>query len=125
MEGIQYWKDMSQLFWDYANHLESKFDGDIGVLRRKHLKITGINYIGKESNDLDEVEILGVGDDSYIQYQNYVFSIQKVLEITVQEAKRAGIAKNQWYRIKKKIRSGKFNFSKKTLQKIMQIINMT
>jgi hypothetical protein len=120
MQGVQYWKDMSQFFWDYVNHPESKFNGETGVLERKHLKVTGINYIGKESNDLDEVEVLGVGDDSYIHYQNHTIPLQKILKKTPKQT-RDIFSKNQLYRIKKKIRSGKFNFSRRTLSKLSKI----
>jgi hypothetical protein len=32
IEGRQHWKQMDELFYNYKNHPESKFEGDIGIL---------------------------------------------------------------------------------------------
>jgi len=60
---------LSKSFWDnfreYLNHPESKFDGNIGVLKRKHIVASRVLHIGKESDNLDESEILGVDSESY------------------------------------------------------------
>jgi hypothetical protein len=68
LQGSQYWKPFGDVLWQYINHPEAKFDGDIGVLSRKHVTINSVTHIGKESNNLEEVEILGVGDDAYTVY---------------------------------------------------------
>jgi hypothetical protein len=36
------------------NQPEHKFDGDTGILERKHIDFDGFVYIGKEANDIDE-----------------------------------------------------------------------
>ena len=119
MTGIQYWKDLSQIFWDYLNHPESKFDGNVGVLQRKHLQISNVITIGKESNDLEDSEIIGVDKRSYVLYQNQNLDMKRILNMTVKDAKQRKIAKNQLYRIKNSIRNGTFNPSKKTISKLM------
>jgi hypothetical protein len=40
MSGLQYWKRFDDVFWSYVNHPEAKFDGDVGVLSRKHVTST-------------------------------------------------------------------------------------
>jgi hypothetical protein len=66
-----YWKPLDEVFEDYVSHSESKLDGDIGKLQRKHIVIdkSCIRYIGKESNELEEAEVVGVDEDDYIQYE--------------------------------------------------------
>lgn len=66
--GEQYWKTLSDTIWSYKNKREDKFAGDTGWLERKHLFITKVRHIGKESNDLEMIEIIGVDDDSYVKY---------------------------------------------------------
>lgn len=121
MRGIHHWKDMTRIFWDYVNHPESKFDGNVGILQRKHLEISNVVYIGKESNDLEENEVLGMDNETYLQYQNRKIPFQKILELTPKKAQKYDIGKKQLQRIKDSIRYGTYNFRKKTLQKIMRI----
>lgn len=115
--GLQYWKEMSQIFWDYLNHKDGKFDGEIRVLQRKHLTISGIDVIGKESNELEESEVLGLDEKSYVKYASQI-DIRKILQMTPKEAKKAGISKIQLNRMKKAIRNGKFNPRRKTIKKL-------
>jgi hypothetical protein len=53
MKGIQYWKSMEEVFWDFYTHPESKFDEETSILERKHLQVGSILHIGKESNKLE------------------------------------------------------------------------
>ncbi|WMW23199.1 hypothetical protein RE476_05045 [Methanolobus mangrovi] len=39
---------------EYANHPEPKFDGDVGILERRHVYADSVIYIGKESNNIEE-----------------------------------------------------------------------
>ena len=65
-----YWKPLSEMFLDYMNHKEDKYDGDIGTLSRKKIKVDSVIHIGKRSNNLDESEIIGVSDNDYVMYDN-------------------------------------------------------
>ena len=40
-------------------------------MKRRHLFITKdqINYLGKEANEIEETEILGVTEDTYVRYE--------------------------------------------------------
>ncbi|WP_440952238.1 hypothetical protein [Methanococcoides sp. FTZ1] len=53
LQGREYWKPLSDVFLDYIDHPEAKFEGDVGVLQRRHLKPKGCVYIGKEANNID------------------------------------------------------------------------
>lgn len=109
MQGIQYWKSMDDVFWDYYNHTESKFDGDTGILERKYIQVGEIIHIGKESNKLEESNVFGVGRDGYEFFDNGVIELSKDEEqiikgTTYHEAEKMGIPQRQWYYIREKIK---------------------
>ncbi|WP_445475689.1 hypothetical protein ACT9XH_02830 [Methanococcoides methylutens] len=56
-QGSYYFKQLSRTIVEYANHPESKFDGDVGILERKHVHSDSVVYIGKEANNIDEQEL--------------------------------------------------------------------
>ena len=68
MEGQQYWKPMDEIFHNYMNHPESKFEGNIGILERRDLFAKSTVLTGKESNNLDESEVFGVQEKNYTLY---------------------------------------------------------
>lgn len=116
MRGKQYWKPFWDIFWEYLNHLESKFDGDIGILQRKHVVVSEIKHIGKESNNLDESEILGVNSDGYEVYENFddvdekfAKITQKVLDLKPKDVKKFGISKQTLWNMKEKISCDQFD----------------
>lgn len=90
--------------------------GDTGILQRKHVKITGILHIGKESNNLDENEILGLDSKSYAVYENKEeFDrklrdlIPRILELKPKDVKRFGISRQTLWNIKNKIKTNQLH----------------
>jgi hypothetical protein len=65
-----YWKTLESVIHDYLNHPESKFANghETGKMRRQHLLIEKPRYIGKEANELEEVELLGLNESAYVEY---------------------------------------------------------
>jgi len=120
--GEQFWKNLKQIFWEYLNHPESKFDGNKGELQRKHIKAGKVTVIGKESSNLEESEILGLDDNSYQIFENLSLDKKKILSTRLKDALAVGISKNQLYRIKKKIRNNNFRPSRKTIQKLLKLL---
>jgi hypothetical protein len=104
-----YWKPLSKVIKDYIDHPESKSGDDIGQLKRLHIiaNKTSISYIGKESNDLDDNQIIGVDDDSYTEYKNINAYILKLLSTKPKDAQKLGVTRRQYYRIIKKYRDNK------------------
>ncbi len=47
---------------------KEKYDGSIGELTRKQIIISDIEHISKESNNLEESEVIGVSDNDYVIY---------------------------------------------------------
>jgi hypothetical protein len=71
-----YWKTLGATVEDYIDHPESKFsNGHIsGPMRRRHVNITSdeIVHIGKESDELEENEVLGVTESAYVEYAGMI-----------------------------------------------------
>ncbi|MEX2193311.1 MAG: hypothetical protein WD717_08065 [Nitrosarchaeum sp.] len=79
-------------------------------MERKHVRISGIVHIGKESNRLDESELFGLNDSSYEIYQNesdidekFKELAPKILELKPKDVKEFGISKQTLGNIKQKI----------------------
>jgi hypothetical protein len=110
-QGIQYWKSLWDTIEEYMRHPELKFDGDVGVLQRKHVLISHIVHIGKESNGLEDSEIFGLDNDSYEIYQNkseidekFKKLAPRILDLKPKDVKGFGISKQTLWNIKKKIK---------------------
>lgn len=110
---MQYWKPFRAVFWDYLIHKESKFNGDRGTLTRKHLAVKRIVHIGKESDNLEETEHLGVGDEAYQRYANGSANGKlpedwrdSILKLKPQDVKRFGISRQVLSYWKGRIRKG-------------------
>ena len=65
------WKTLDRTVEEYIDHPESKFENGHrnGTMRRRHLRADSICYIGKESNMLEETEVLGIDDETYVEYR--------------------------------------------------------
>jgi len=84
--------------------------------------------IGKESNNLDEAEVLGVGSEDY-QLFKHPDSAQKdkaefesfLLTLNSKTSEKYGISKRQFMRMRKKVREGdQLKPATKTLNKLMK-----
>ena len=120
-----YWKPFSEFLFGYMDHKDNKYEGDIGELRRKQINIGEIEHIGKESNNLEESEVIGVSDNDYVIYDNK--SAQKITDVirnmTTKDAKHIGLSKMQMFRLKKKIKEGKnIALKRKTVKRLITIV---
>ena len=119
-----YWKPFSEFILDYMNHNDGKYDGNIGELKRKQIDIGEIEHIGKESNNLEESEVIGVSDNDYVIYDNK--TEQKISDViknmTTKDARRIGLSKRHLFRLKKRIKEGKkIALKRKTLKKLSDV----
>ena len=75
-----YWKKLDQTIEEYIDHPESKFENGTrsGAMHRMHLNVKSIHYIGKEANELEETEIVGLDDSAYVEYLPLVTGNNKV-----------------------------------------------
>jgi hypothetical protein len=120
-----YWKPLPEFLFAYADHNDNKYDGEIGELKRKRLFINDIEHIGKESNNLEESEVIGVSDNDYVVYDNKTG--QKIADVirnmTTKDARRIGLSKRHLFRLKKKVKQGKgIVLNKKTAKKLTRVL---
>lgn len=128
MKGMQYWKPFGDVFWQYIDHPEAKFDGDIGVLTRKHVAINSVMHIGKESNNLEQAEILGVQDNDYVIYSNAIDQLlahkEKILAAKPKDVVGFGISQRTLFNVKRAICLERAHHLKhKITQRLQQFID--
>ena len=103
-QGSQYFKQLSRTIIEYANHLESKFDGEIGILERKHVQADSVVYIGKEANNIDE-QVLDVKKaQEFVDVEEIK---RKILEMPQKEAEALGVSRSTFQGIKQRIRESR------------------
>ncbi len=106
------------MFLDYIDHPEAKFEGDIGVLERRHLKPTGCVYIGKEAN---KVEMQELESNTVETYHDLEKIREYVLNITPAEARKIGIRhRSTLKQLKNRVREGDFNLNTKEMRKVLK-----
>ncbi|WP_406669965.1 hypothetical protein V7O67_10065 [Methanolobus sp. ZRKC4] len=117
-QGSHYFKSLSKIILQYAEHPEHKFEGDIGILERKHVHANGVLYIGKEANNIDEEELELQRAQTFIDEEGIK---QKILVLTPKEARVYGVMqRSSLKRMKDRILSeGKFNFRTKEVRKLV------
>ncbi|MCD4735722.1 MAG: hypothetical protein K8R53_06735, partial [Bacteroidales bacterium] len=99
-EGSKYFKPLSKTIMQYAEHLEHKFDGDAGVLERKHVHAAGVVYIGKEANNIDEQALDVKRSQVFIDKQDMM---SKILELSQSQVEEWGVDRGTFKRIKDRI----------------------
>lgn len=117
-----YWKPLFEFLFGYMDHNDGKYDGDIGELKRKQIVINDIEHIGKESNNLEESEVIGVSDNDYVIYDNKTEQkiTNAIKNMTTKDARRIGLSKRHLFRLKKGIKEGKkIVLKKKTTNKLI------
>lgn len=120
-----YWKPLTDVFFGYKgyiNHKESKSEGNIGYLERKTITITKdtIIHIGKETNELEESQILGVNSDNYSIYEDVNAKLKnRIMNMTKEEAIKLGLSERTLRDWRAKIKNSKsLNLKKKYISKL-------
>jgi len=72
-----------------TQYLENKFDGDFGVLARKHIQANDFVYIGKEANNIEDQPLDVIGAQVFVDEKDIR---QKILALTPEEARKLGIS---------------------------------
>lgn len=117
-QGLRYFKPLSKTIMQYSEHPEHKFEGDIGILERKHIHAKDTIEIGKEANSIDE-QPLGIKRAQ--EFRNKKKIMQRVLKITVSEAKELGVPKTTLWDMQKRIReTGDLNVNTQAVKKLLK-----
>lgn len=123
LDSESYWKPLSQVFDDYVQHSESKSEGGIGILRRRFVEVSrdSIRYIGKESNELDENQVLGVALESYTEYRDLDTKLKGIIASTpCEHAYKLGISERHLRYLKRKLRRNiSLRLKTRTIQRIL------
>ena len=100
--------------------MENKFNGDVGVLERKHTLDDGLIYIEKEANKIEDQPLDVVKPQTFVNMEEIK---QKILVLTPEEARKIGIKhrstlKRMKYRI---LKEGKINLDTKEVKKLVNV----
>ena len=103
-----YWHTLEDVLTKYISHDDHKFDYDNeGIAHRKHIIADRIRHIGKESNNLDESQITGIGEDDYLEYDNVMEFYDWILSLKPKDVKDKGISQRALYKVQTNVKSGK------------------
>ena len=116
-EGSQYFKPLSRTILQYVEHLENKFEGDIGVLERKHIRADGLIYIGKEANNIEDQPLDVTKPQIFINKEEI---INFILSLRPKEAREIEINRSELSYLKKNARERKLNFNTPNMRKIIK-----
>jgi hypothetical protein len=121
LQGREYWKPLSDIFLDYIDHPEAKFEGDIGVLQRRHLKPKGCVYIGKEANKIEMQELESNNVETYPDIEKIR---EFVLNLTPAKAREIGIKyRKALSDLKKRVKERDFNLNTLEMRKVMDYLS--
>jgi hypothetical protein len=115
-----FWKPQSDAFNDYAERKEFKMEGDIGLLKRRHLLINkfSIQHTGKETNEIEMGEIVGVSDE-FNTTHSYFDEIIK--NIKTGDGYKVGLKLSVIQKLKKSVKEKKeLNIQSKTKKKLIE-----
>jgi hypothetical protein len=116
-EGAQYFKPLSRTILQYVEHLENKFEGEIGVLERKNVHADGLVYIGKEANNIEDQPLDVTKSQGFINEEELK---QNILALTPEEARKLGIKhRSALAYLKKKATEGGLNIKSRNFKKII------
>ncbi|WP_319507631.1 hypothetical protein [uncultured Methanolobus sp.] len=116
-QSPHYFKQLSRTIIEYANHPEAKFDGETGILERKHVNADSVVYIGKEANNIDEQALDVKRAQEFINKQEI---IDNILNLSVSEAKALGVPKTTLWDMQERIReTGDLNLNTQAVRRLM------
>ena len=105
----------------YIDHPENKFDGDIGLLERKHVHVDGVVYIGKEANNIDE-QALDITRYQVFVDEKSVYDF--ILNLTPEKAREIGIKhRSALAYLKKKANGGVLNYKSCNIRRIISYLS--
>jgi hypothetical protein len=121
LQRREYWKPLSEVFLEYIDHPEAKFEGDIGILQRRHLKPKGCVYIGKEANKVEMQELEGNRVETYYDIEKLR---EYVLNLTPAEARAIGIKyRSTLNKLKDRVKEGELNLNTKEIRKVLKAMH--
>ncbi|EQD28704.1 hypothetical protein B2A_14805, partial [mine drainage metagenome] len=96
---------LEDVLTSYVRHDDCKFDYVDNTAIRKHIDMDRVRYIGKESNNLEEVSYTGCPENSYLEYENLEDFRLWFLSLKPKDVRDKGISKMALWKVKDKIRT--------------------
>jgi len=97
--SLQYFKPLSKTILQYLDHAESKYEGDIGQLKRQHIHVSEIVHIGKEANNIEDEPLEG---GNVQVFRNEEKERLRIIGMRQSDAEREGIDRKTRWRMKRK-----------------------
>ncbi len=121
MKGDHYFKSLADELYTYIDHPESKLEGAVGVLQRRHIVADKIVHIGKEADNIGQ-NLSGLETVDQNIFENRK-DITKLKQMYWEDVKSSGISRMQFFRIKKRLMKGKIpEVNDKTWAKLRKIL---
>lgn len=115
--GSHYFRALCQTILDYANHPEHKFDGDVGLLERRHIVADDVAHIGKEANNIDEQALEVRKAQKFIDKAEIM---KKIIAMSQKVAEECGVDRKTFQRMKQRIRdNGTINLKTKAVRRLL------
>ena len=103
----------------YIDHMESKFDGEIGILERKYVHTESVIYIGKEANNIDEQALDVKKAQEFINKQEIM---DNILQMSQTEEEALGVSRSRFQGIKQRIReNGNLNLNTPAMRRLVNV----
>ncbi|MGA2913114.1 MAG: hypothetical protein ABSE07_06325 [Methanoregula sp.] len=118
--GSHYFKTLSRTVMNYIDHPEYKYEGDTGLLKRKHVHADDVIHIGKEANNIDLQPLKKINAQIFLDKRSIC---QKILSIRQCDAEKAGVDRKTFQRMKGRIR--KNNHINLKTKAARRLVNMT
>jgi len=106
-ERSYYWKKFDEILRHYYIHNDRKFNYKNGIAERKHIIVDKITYIGKETRNLEEAEVLGANEFPITEYKDHDKFVEWVASLPLSKVKEWNIPITSFKELKKKLLAGK------------------
>lgn len=103
-EGKEYFKPLTETFFNYTFHPERKFKGDSGLLERREICIDEIKTIGKEIPTVDDSEIWLIEGEDVQVFEDVKDRIEYLENRYLEEKKEKIIHASSLEKVKEKIK---------------------
>ncbi|EQB70042.1 MAG: DNA-directed DNA polymerase B, partial [Thermoplasmatales archaeon A-plasma] len=97
---------LESILTSYVRHDDQKFEYVDNKAVRRHIITDRIRYIGKESNNLEGSQVIGIDDNSYLEYANNKEFYEWILTLKPKDVRDKAISERGLRNFKLKIRNG-------------------
>jgi hypothetical protein len=106
LPSTAYWHSLESILTSYVRHDDQKFEYVDNKAVRRHIITDRIRYIGKESNNLEGSQVIGIDDNSYLEYANNKEFYEWILTLKPKDVRDKAISERGLRNFKLKIRNG-------------------